>query len=102
MKTCSKCGLTKSLKDYHSDKHNKDGKRYSCKACCKLKKQIRKKITFICESCNESYEVDKYTIKRKKTNFCKKCHSKCVQGGIKRPQLSRENSPRWNGGEYIL
>lgn len=101
MKACSKCKIFKPLEDYHRDKYSKDGKKYYCKVCCNSKKQIRKKIAFVCESCNESYEVSKYTVKRKKTNLCRKCYSKKVLTGIKRPHMCRENSAVWNGGVYI-
>jgi hypothetical protein len=33
MKTCSKCGIQKSLDDFHKDKSMKDGHRYQCKQC---------------------------------------------------------------------
>ncbi len=35
MKTCSKCGLTKSLSEYHRDNSRRSGYRYYCKSCTK-------------------------------------------------------------------
>ena len=32
-KTCNKCGLTKSLHDFHRQHNSPDGHRYSCKSC---------------------------------------------------------------------
>jgi hypothetical protein len=33
MKTCTKCGLDKSLSEFAKDKYNPDGLTYSCKQC---------------------------------------------------------------------
>lgn len=33
MKTCTKCGQEKDLKEFHKDKHNPDGLTYACKEC---------------------------------------------------------------------
>lgn len=33
MKTCIKCLLSKSIKDFHLDKKNKDGRSARCKPC---------------------------------------------------------------------
>jgi len=101
MKVCSKCGVNKSLEDYHSDKSNKNGKRNICKNCIKIIKQVPKKAAFRCENCDTEIITTKASLQRKKTNFCRNCYSKCTQGGIKRPQFTKENSARWNGGEYI-
>lgn len=54
-----------------------------------------------CENCKKDYEITKETLKKKKTNYCRKCYSKSTQKGIKRPQFSENNSKRWKGGEYI-
>ncbi len=35
MKTCTKCGETKPLSEFHNNKGHKDGKRYWCKVCHK-------------------------------------------------------------------
>ena len=37
LKTCSKCGETKTLGEFHKDKSSKDGHCYHCKACVKAK-----------------------------------------------------------------
>lgn len=101
MKTCTKCGIQKNIDDFHNDKHQKDGKRFNCKACASAIPQIRKKINSTCEGCGITKEVDYHSYKRRKSNYCLNCHSKITQKGVKKPQFSRENSGRWNGGEYI-
>ena len=40
MKTCTKCGVEKSLTQFNKDKNNKDGKTYYCKECAKLKSKL--------------------------------------------------------------
>ncbi len=102
MKICTKCKIEKNTDEFYNDKSTKDGKKFSCKKCENSKpKQIIKKTCFTCAYCGVVKEVDIYTNKKRKSNFCVDCHSKVVQKGVKRPQFSRENSPRWNGGEYI-
>lgn len=102
MKTCNKCGIQKNIDDFHNDKYQKDGKKFSCKVCENNKpKQVIKKTNFTCEECGITKQVDIYTNKKRKSNFCLNCHSVKIQKGIKRPQFSKENSSRWNGGEYI-
>lgn len=102
MKTCTKCGIQKNIDDFHNDKHQKDGKKFSCKICENSRpKQIIKMVNFTCDGCGLTKEVSIYSNKRRKSNFCVDCHSIKVQKGIKRPQFSKENSGRWNGGEYI-
>lgn len=103
MKKCSKCKKEKSLEDFGRDKYAKDKLRCQCKKCANesAKKRKRKKIKFECESCHKEKEVDYYTNKRRKTNFCLNCVSKKTQTGKKRPHLSGKNSSRWKGGEYI-
>ena len=59
------------------------------------------KINVTCKGCDITYEVTRQSAKRNKTGYCRKCHSKHIQSGIKRPQFSGENSKRWGGGEYI-
>ena len=39
MKTCSKCGLSKSREDFHKDSSRKDGLRSNCKKCACLSTQ---------------------------------------------------------------
>lgn len=34
VKTCSKCGVTKKLSEFHRNNHNKDGYKGQCKVCC--------------------------------------------------------------------
>jgi hypothetical protein len=34
MKTCTKCGIEKSLDDFHKAKQARDGRRSRCKDCC--------------------------------------------------------------------
>ena len=58
-----------------------------------------KKIKYTCPICENTFERDKYKIK--KTPFCKNCVTIGTQKGIKRPQFSRNLSPKWKGGEYI-
>ena len=101
MKTCTKCGIQKNIDDFHNDKHQKDGKKFNCKTCANAMPQRRKKINSTCEGCGITKEVDLHSYKRRKSNYCLNCYSKIVQKGIKKPQSSRENSGRWNGGEYI-
>ena len=60
-----------------------------------------KRISYTCSICNQEQETTEWRFKRKKTTFCKKCVTVGTQKGIKKPQFSRENSGRWNGGEYI-
>lgn len=59
------------------------------------------KVSVKCESCNIEYEITKQSFKRKKTKYCRNCCSKSTQKGIRKPKFSSENSPRWNGGEYV-
>jgi len=62
------------------------------------------KVEVKCEACNKVYEITKESYRRKKlknSNYCRDCHSKTLQKGIKRPQFSENNSGRWKGGEYI-
>lgn len=102
MKICTKCKIQKSLDEFHNDKYQKDGKKFSCKVCENNKpKQIIKKTNFTCEGCGITKQIDIYKNKNRKSNFCLDCYSIKVQKGIKRPQFSKENSGRWNGGEYI-
>jgi hypothetical protein len=101
MKTCTKCGIQKNIDDFHNDKHQKDGKRFNCKTCANAMPQRRKKINSTCEGCGITKQVDYHSHKRRKSNYCLNCHSKIAQKGVKKPQFSRENSGRWNGGEYI-
>lgn len=103
MKKCSKCKKNKQLNEFGKDKTSKDGFKYQCKQCVNnfARNRSRKKTFFTCESCKITKEVDFYSGKKRKTNLCLNCFSKQTQTGIKRPQFSKENSGRWNGGEYI-
>lgn len=88
MKICSKCKREKDLTEFGKDSHAKDGLRYSCKECSNKsqRNKIRKKVEFTCDSCGETKEVDYYTHKRRKTNFCLKCVAKKTQTGVKKPR----------------
>ena len=55
----------------------------------------------LCEGCNKKRTVDYYSYQKRKSNYCLHCNAKMTQKGIKKPHLSRENSSRWRGGEYI-
>ena len=102
MKTCCKCRQDKPEADFGKDKNAKDGLKYRCKKCENSRpKKPRKKIEFTCEACGKTKEVDYYSHKKKKTNFCLNCIAKETQTGIKKPHISGENSVRWKGGEYI-
>lgn len=103
MKRCSKCKQNKELNEFGKDNKTKDSLRYQCKQCVNnfSKNRDKKKTLFTCESCKTTKEVDYYSNKRRKTNFCLNCIAKKTQSGIKRPNISRENSARWKGGEYI-
>lgn len=62
------------------------------------------KVLVKCYSCNEFYQITKESYRRKKlknSTYCRNCHSKNIQKGIKRPQFSEDNSKRWKGGEYV-
>lgn len=58
-------------------------------------------LKYICPICKETFKIDKYKAKKKKTPFCQKCVTIGTQKGIKRPQFSKENSKRWKGGNYL-
>lgn len=47
---------------------------------------MRRKIDFTCDECGVTREVDYYSWKRKKTNYCNGCHSKKTQTGIRKPR----------------
>lgn len=84
MKVCSKCKEYKTLKEFGKDSHTKDGLRYRCKKCCNEEQRgkDKKKVQFTCESCGVTKEVDYYSNKKRKTNFCLKCVTKETQTGI--------------------
>ena len=50
-----------------------------------------KKCKFTCDACGITKEVDYYSYKRRKTNFCLKCYSVNVQTGI-RKNVNKERS----------
>jgi len=41
MKECTKCGATKTLKEFYNNKNTKDGKTYNCKSCSNIRKEKR-------------------------------------------------------------
>jgi len=60
-----------------------------------------KTVKYICPICNKESITTKWRFDRKKTPFCKNCVTTGTQTGIKKPQISGENSGRWGGGRYI-
>lgn len=40
MKTCTKCGETKTLDDFSNDKYRADGKCHWCRECCKSQSKL--------------------------------------------------------------
>jgi len=87
MKVCSKCKNTKSKKEFGKDSYAPDGLRYQCKDCVNsAPKKQRKKVEFTCESCGITKKVDYYSWKRKKSNYCLKCHAKKTQTGVRKPR----------------
>jgi|GEM_PF-5086319 len=48
-KTCTGCGASKPVEDFHKHKRNKDGLRHDCKACAKKSRQRYH------ETCKEAY-----------------------------------------------
>ena len=46
----------------------------------------RKRIDFTCEECGITKNVDYYSWKRKKSNYCLKCHAKKTQTGVRKPR----------------
>jgi hypothetical protein len=43
MKVCNKCGINKSLEDFHRDSGKQDGRTGRCKDCCKVQRIIKYK-----------------------------------------------------------
>lgn len=86
MKVCSKCQKTKDVTEFGKDRHAKDGLRYSCKECANKsqRERAKKKTEFTCRSCGETKEVDYYSNRKRKTNFCLNCCSKQTQTGIRK------------------
>tara|TARA_Y100000389_G_C17371096_1_gene469074 strand:+ start:237 stop:908 length:672 start_codon:yes stop_codon:yes gene_type:complete len=61
-KVCSKCGVEKSLDDYHRDKTHKDGRRTICKVCRSGTSKYSK----------EHYEKNKEKINKRKKEYYEK------------------------------
>lgn len=87
MKVCSKCKKVKSEKEFGRDSHAPDGLKYQCKECVNSSlKKPKKKVDFTCEACGKTKEVDYYSHKKRKTNFCVNCIAKETQTGIRKPR----------------
>lgn len=93
MKTCSKCGLQKSVNDFFTHKAMTDGFRPDCKAC--LSKKLR-----------ERYERDKpailaaqYDYNRRNADAVKKMHQKAHRRRSQDPEWlarAREKAREWD------
>lgn len=59
------------------------------------------RIRYVCPICQIENETIRSRFDKKKTPFCKKCVTKGTQTGIKKPEISGENSKRWGGGTYL-
>lgn len=81
MKFCTKCKKEKDISLFGKDSYAKDGLKHNCKECVNFysKNKVKKKDIFTCISCNETKEVDYYSNKKRKTNYCLKCLSKNTQ-----------------------
>lgn len=72
MKTCSKCGVAKSLDDFHKWKNARDGHRRQCKLCTNADNSERhhrtKRPTKECSDCGSEMRLSK-------RRYCGKCSS---------------------------
>lgn len=91
-KTCAKCGETKSLDQFGSNKRNKDGLDYRCKSCRKQDAQDRRQKareagTYKTSKAEENRKlryglsVDEYeSLLQKQGGVCAICKGQCPTG----------------------
>lgn len=72
-KRCSKCGKHKSLSEFHRNKSEKDGLRYSCKACISKNQRIRLEKKNPDAKRYLVYSQKHRTINNTEQKFCIKC-----------------------------
>ena len=86
MKTCTKCGESKSEDEFHFRSHKKDGsatRHAHCKVCrCGIQNLNKQKKTALCE-CGRTKYIDSKT--------CRECRYALNR-------LGGPNSPSWRGG----
>lgn len=58
-KTCSKCGIHKTLEEFHVDRRSPDGRQSSCKACRKAASEARKER-------KKKYDQQRYAAQKEK------------------------------------
>ena len=79
MKTCGTCKLSKSVLEYDCDKQSKDGLRYECRSCGKIRgrawyerHKARKPVNSVgervCEGCGEVLSSDR--VRQRAARFC--------------------------------
>jgi uncharacterized protein (DUF983 family) len=83
MKTCTKCGETKGLSEFHKDKRAKSGVTSRCKVCINNQKYEGKMSkTKTCTKCGETKDLSEFR-KHKRGKFGVKAQCRLCQSGYK-------------------
>ncbi len=95
MKTCTKCGEDKALKDFNKDPSQKSGYRPSCKACKKEYRKLHYQRTKDkqSEQMKEWYQNNKTRAMQKSREWCRNNPDKKAASAAKRRALLRRQSP---------